>query len=81
VRRGASGSQVLLFFGGHAFVIYLLNTILIGVTKGVMLKVLPWDGINFALFAPALMTAGLFGPILVKHLVLRHIRYLDRMTD
>ncbi len=75
------GRTVWTFFGRYTFAIYLLNTIAIGVTKGVMLRVMPWDGPNFLLFAPALMAAGTFGPIIAKLTVFRLHPTLDRMTD
>jgi len=74
-------SRVLLSIGGCSFAIYLLNTIFIGLAKGALLKLMPWDGLNFLLFAPVLMAAGLFGPMLTKQLVFRRIPVLDRMTS
>ena len=74
-------STLLLQLGVFSFVIYLLNTPFIGLTKGLMLKVIPWDGRNFLLYLPLLMLAGLYGPILVKKLVFRRIRSLDRLTN
>ncbi len=68
-------------FGRYTFAIYLLNTIAIGVAKGVMLRVMPWDGANFLLFFPVLMAAGVLGPIIVKLTLFRLHRGLDRMTD
>jgi fucose 4-O-acetylase-like acetyltransferase len=82
VRNGPlSRSAVLLFVGGYSFAIYLLNTIAIGVTKGVLLRVATWDGANFLWFSAVLMAAGVLGPILAKRLVFRRIPPLDRMTD
>jgi peptidoglycan/LPS O-acetylase OafA/YrhL len=69
------------FFGRYSFAIYLLNTIAIGVAKGVMLRFLPWDGRNFLLFFPVLMLAGVFGPIIVKLTLFRLHPMIDRMTD
>lgn len=76
-----SRSALLVALGGFSFVIYLFNTIAIGVTKALLLMVASWDGANFAWFAAALMAAGVLGPILAKLLVLRRIAVLDRMTD
>ena len=82
VRRGRfADSNVLLLLGTMTFIIYLLNTPFIGLTKGVMLKLLPWDGINFLLYLPALLAAGIVGPILTKRYVFRHMPWLDRLTD
>ena len=68
-------------FGKFSFAIYLLNTIAIGVAKGVMLRVMPWHGTNFLLFFPVLMLAGTAGPIIVKLTLFRLHPTLDRMTD
>jgi uncharacterized membrane protein YcfT len=41
----------LAVLGRASLAIYLMNTIAIGLTKGVMLKLLPWDGVNFLLYS------------------------------
>jgi peptidoglycan/LPS O-acetylase OafA/YrhL len=74
-------SRGLLTIGTFSFVIYLLNTPCIGLLKGLMLKVMSWDGPNFLLYAPLLMAAGTFGPMLIKRYVLQRVPRLDRMTD
>ncbi len=73
-------SRTLTFLGHHAYIIYLLNTLFIGVTKGVMFHALSWNGLNFFLFLPVLLGAGLIGPILVKKWLLKHVPVLDRIT-
>ena len=75
-----AGSRALLWLGGASFAIYLLNTICIGVAKGVLLRVVSWDGANFLPFAAALMLAGTLGPVLLRQLVFRRVRVLDRLT-
>jgi uncharacterized membrane protein YcfT len=66
--------------GRASLAIYLMNTIAIGLTKGVMLKLLPWDGVNFLLYFPLLTLAGVGAPILVLQLATRYFprgaRYL-----
>src|SRR5690606_17267113 len=57
---------VLMLLGTYSFVIYLLNTVFIGLTKAVMLRFLDWDGANFLLYVPVLLAAGLLLPLLVK---------------
>jgi fucose 4-O-acetylase-like acetyltransferase len=82
VRRSPlSLSQVLLTLGSLSFAIYLLNTPFIGLMKGILLKFLPWDGINFLLYFPLLLAAGTLGPIFVKRHIFRRIPALDRITD
>ena len=78
--RYLANSSLLLTFGAYSFVIYLLNTPFIGLVKGAMLKLLPWDGINFLLYAPVLTAAGLFLPILLRRYLLRRVPALDRIT-
>lgn len=74
-------SRMLDALGRYSFPIYLLNTIALGVAKGVLLLVMPWDGTNFLIFLPAMLAAGIIGPILVKALIFRQIPYLDKITD
>ena len=66
--QGRIGS-ICAFLGRYTFVIYLLNTIAIGLTKGIMLKILPWDGPAFYLYFVVLLTAGLGAPILAQQWV------------
>ena len=69
VRNGVlARSAWLLWLGGASFAIYLLNTICIGATKGLLLQVMSWDGIRFLPFAAVLMAAGTFGPVLLQRL-------------
>ncbi len=72
---------VLLFLGRHAFVIYLLNTIFIGLAKGLFVKLLPFDGGYFLVALAVLFAAGLGGPILFKRYLLRHWPAADRLTS
>jgi peptidoglycan/LPS O-acetylase OafA/YrhL len=78
--RYLASSSMLLTLGAYSFVIYLLNTPFIGLVKGVMLKILPWDGVNFLLYAPVLTLAGTLLPILLKRHLLSRVPALDRMT-
>jgi fucose 4-O-acetylase-like acetyltransferase len=74
-------SATLIQLGRYVFVIYLLNTPFIGLTKALLLKLVSWNGSHFLPFAAALMIAGTLGPILTKRWLLRHVPALDRMTD
>jgi fucose 4-O-acetylase-like acetyltransferase len=78
--RLCSGNQWLLVLGNFSFVIYLLNTPFIGLAKGVMLKVSPWDGYAFLVFAPVMTFAGIAGPMLLKRYAFRRLPALDRLT-
>jgi fucose 4-O-acetylase-like acetyltransferase len=83
LRNMQAGSLYSLFLrlGRYSFVIYLFNTLSIGLAKGLMLHICSWDGANFLPFACALMSAGLLGPVLLKRYALRRVKILDRFTN
>ncbi len=68
----AGALNVLAALGRASLAIYLMNTIAIGLAKGLMLKLLPWDGVNFLLYFPVLASAGVALPMLVRAAVTRH---------
>jgi fucose 4-O-acetylase-like acetyltransferase len=72
---------VFLWFGRYSFMIYLFNTMFIGLAKGVLLQVADWNGSHFLPFAAALMLSGVFGPVALKHYVFARIKPLDRLTN
>ncbi len=72
---------ILLFLGRYSFMIYLFNTLFIGLAKGTLLRVLPWDGANFYAFAAMLMAAGVLGPVALKRCVFARSPVLDRLTN
>jgi fucose 4-O-acetylase-like acetyltransferase len=72
--------SALLLLGRYSFMIYLFNTLFIGLAKGLLLLVWPWDGARFLPFACVLMSAGLFGPMALKYYAFRRIEILERMT-
>ena len=76
-----SNSTILLSWGLVSYAIYLMNTIAIGFTKGLLLKLVSWDGVNFLFVGPLLLLAGLYVPILVKRYVFPYIKPLDRITS
>jgi peptidoglycan/LPS O-acetylase OafA/YrhL len=76
-----SSEQVLLLLGRYSLMIYLFNTMFIGLAKGLLLLALSWNGDHFMLFAAVLMAAGLLGPVLLKRHGLRFLPILDRLTD
>jgi fucose 4-O-acetylase-like acetyltransferase len=75
-----SSPDPFLWLGRYSFVIYLFNTMFIGLTKGLLLLNWSWDGANFLGFAAALMLAGTFGPIALRQAVLRRVQLLYRLT-
>jgi len=80
-RPPLSSSRLLLTLGSYSFAIYLLNTPCIGLSKGLMLKLMPWDGTRFLVFATLLMLLGTFGSVLMKRWLFRPVPILDRMTS
>lgn len=74
-------SKVLDLFGRYSFSIYLLNTVGIGLAKGVLYLFMNWNGPRFLIFLPILLLAGLVGPIIVKAQIFRRVPYLDKITD
>ena len=78
--RSPGDRRVLETLGAYTFTIYLMNTLFIGFTKGVMLRVHPWDGNAFLVFLPVLLAAGVVGPILAHRWVLSRIPVLGGIT-
>jgi fucose 4-O-acetylase-like acetyltransferase len=76
-----SVQTIFLFLGRYCFMIYLFNTLFIGLAKGLLLHVWAWNNAHFCAFALALMAAGIFGPITLKRYALKHIPTLDRLTN
>ncbi len=72
-------SNTLFFIGRRTYSIYLLNTICIGVTKGIMFKfIMDWHGTNFLIVAPILLVAGTLGPIIAEWLILERIPFVRK---
>jgi fucose 4-O-acetylase-like acetyltransferase len=80
-QRMVNKSSLLSFVGRYSFVIYLFNTLMIGLTKGVMLHFMAWDDAHFPVFALSLFAAGAVGPILLKEWGLKKVKLLDMMTS
>lgn len=76
----ARDKGALMLLGQYTFTIYLMNTLLIGLFKGVMLKYLPWDNRGFLLHFVVLLAAGLLGPIAIHRLLLARLPPLARIT-
>jgi fucose 4-O-acetylase-like acetyltransferase len=73
--------KLFLLLGRYCFMIYLFNTLCIGLAKALLLMFCSWDGPHFPPFACALMCAGLLGPVAVKRYAFRHVRVLERLTN
>jgi fucose 4-O-acetylase-like acetyltransferase len=68
------------FIGRRSYPIYLMNTIAMGITKGVIMKFTTWGGVNFFWVLPLLVSAGTLFPIIIKREVFSRIYWLDRIT-
>ncbi len=77
----AEKMHFLISWGLLSFSIYLMNTITIGLAKGITLKFMDWDGHNFLIVAPILLVAGLYGPIFIKRYIIARIPIIDRITS
>lgn len=71
----------LLFWGRYSFVIYLFNTIFIGLVKAIGFKVVSWNGAAFLLFFPLMFMAGQFLPIVLKKQIFSRLPWFDKITD
>lgn len=56
----------LVVIGEYSLVIYLLNTITIGLTKGVLLQFFSWNYGAFFVYLPLLMAGGLVLPMIAR---------------
>jgi fucose 4-O-acetylase-like acetyltransferase len=81
LRNFSVPSPALLLLGRYSFMVYLFNTMFIGLAKGLLSLLWSWDGAAFLPFAAAMLAAGLAGPLTLKRLVLRRVPVLDRLTD
>ena len=79
--RRLASERILTTLGRYSLMIYLFNTIFIGLAKGLMLHVESWNGPHFLLFAWVLTAAGVLGPLALKRYGLRAVPALDRLTD
>ena len=73
-------APIFLWLGRNCFMIYLFNTICIGLAKGILLRVTSWDGSHFLPFAIVLMAAGSLGPILLEKTVFQRVRRIGHQT-
>lgn len=75
-----SAISVWRVFGKYTYSIYLMNTIIIGIVKGVILLFTPWDGMRFLIIAPTLLFSAIYIPIFIKKYVFVKFPILDRAT-
>lgn len=68
--------NILSRIGNSAYSIYLLNTIVIGLVKGVLFMFISWDYENFFIVAPILILSGVIGPMVFESVILNRIPFI-----
>ena len=68
------------WLGRNCFMIYLFNTLFIGFSKGLLLRLTDWNGNHFLFFAVFLMLSGIFGPVFLRQFLFRRVEILERYT-
>jgi fucose 4-O-acetylase-like acetyltransferase len=76
-----TAAKIFLWLGRYSFMIYLFNTLFIGLAKGLLLRVTSWDGPHFLPVAVALVLSGTLGPVALKEALFRRSKNLDRLTS
>ena len=72
--------EPLQFLGRNTLTIYLMNSLAMGLVRGIVLKVWDWDGWHFFVVAPLLLSAGLILPIVTQRLLFSRWKWTDRIT-
>lgn len=79
IKNYYTNSKFLFWISKYTFSIYLFNLPFIGLSKGILLKVLPWDGVNFFIFLPIMLFCGLLGPIILYKYILARIPIINKL--
>jgi fucose 4-O-acetylase-like acetyltransferase len=74
-------ASIFNWLGRNCFMIYLFNTMFIGISKGLLLRLTDWNGAHFPVFAVLLMTSGIFGPVLLRQYLFQRVEILERYTE
>jgi fucose 4-O-acetylase-like acetyltransferase len=81
MRMRGRAAGIFTLFGVTSLIIYLLNTIFIGLAKAILLRFFhSWDGAAFLAFLPILLFAGTLCPVVLKLRFLRKYPVLDQLT-
>lgn len=70
---------ILYVLRTYCFPIYLMNSIAIGIIKGVFFRVTGWNYHQFHIIFPLLIAGGLYLPIVTKKYLIRYIPSIDKM--
>lgn len=68
------------FLGQNTLSIYLMNSLAMGLVRGVALKVWDWNDWHFFVVAPLLLTAGLLLPIITQRLLFARWKWTNHIT-
>jgi hypothetical protein len=71
---------VLQWLGRNSYTIFLMNSLALGLARGVALRFWGWDDWRFAVVAPVLIACGLILPVMAQRLVFSRSAYLNRLT-
>jgi fucose 4-O-acetylase-like acetyltransferase len=80
VYRAPTLDTALQWLGRNSFTIFLMNSLALGLARGIVLKVWSWDDWRFLIVAPILFICGLILPILAQRTIFSRWSYLDRIT-
>ncbi len=75
-------SDILLKLGHYSLIIYLMNTIIIGLSKSILYKFIPYSGWYFTLiYFPVLVVGAIIISIGTKKYLFSHIDYMNKITS
>lgn len=72
--------EPLQFLGRNTLTIYLMNSLAMGLVRGIVLKVWGWDDWHFFVVAPILLTTGLLLPIVAQRVLFARWGWTNRIT-
>lgn len=80
VDRWPALREPLQFLGRNTLTIYLMNSLAMGLVRGIALKYWGWDDWHFWVVAPILLTSGLLLPIVAQRALFARWTWSDRIT-
>ena len=80
VNRWQALREPLQFLGRNTLTIYLMNSLAMGLVRGIVLKYWGWDDWHFWVVAPILLTSGLVLPIVAQRALFARWTWSDRIT-
>lgn len=68
-----------IIFGTYTFAIYLMNTMIIGLIKGLIFKFTPWSYTEFHYIMPFILLSALYFPIFIKKYIFDKLPLLNKL--